>query len=130
MSIDSKNIPPNIIARMTDEQKMQFGLLATHDTGGGVPSGEEDKLQADIRCWLTANSVEFINPPMWKRSELPEHWPDFTFVHACKPFGIEAKTAKGKLSKGQVQKHVSMRANGWNVHVVRSFPEFLEVISG
>lgn len=121
-------LPPNILARMTDEQKMQFGLIATGEQGGGVPDGEEEGLQAEIRVWLMSNNIEFINPSMFKKSALPPGWPDFTFVHACKPFGIECKTAKGEVSKDQALRHVGMRANGWNVHVVRSFAEFLEVL--
>ena len=121
-------LPPNVLALMTDEQRLQLGLLAAPDHAGGVPSGEEDTLQADIRVWLLNNRIQFINPPMFQKSALPPGWPDFTFCFKGRPYAIECKTKTGRVEKGQALMHSRLLADGWNVAVVRSFAHFLEVI--
>lgn len=55
--------------------------------------------------------------------------PDFTILaDRGRVFFIEAKTKTGKLSIEQQGLHMMMRKLGHDVHVVRSFEQFLEVI--
>lgn len=128
MNLDPKSIPPHIIPLMSLEERRRYGLIPAQDTGGGVPEGEEDKLQRLIAGWLTVNGVRFINPPMHLKSTLPPGWPDFTFCIRGRPFAIECKTKAGKCTPEQLGMQRDLKANGWTVAVVRDFAGFLEVI--
>lgn len=83
-------------------------------------AGMERKLQSDIRNYLTLHGIEFINPPMNKRSSLPPGWCDFSLAYRGVPVAIEAKTEVGKLEPEQAALHPKLAKAGWRVIVARS----------
>ncbi len=82
----------------------------------------ERELQSDIANYLALHEIEFIRPPMNKRSALPSGWPDFTLAYQGVPLALEAKTPSGILSADQCSRHEALRRNGWRVFVVYGVP--------
>ena len=96
---------------------------------------KEARDEAELQKWcgqlLTQRGIEFINPPMRKRSQLPPGWPDFTFSYLGKSCAWECKTAEGKLSPDQEDRIKALRArpNFWAVEVITNLAQardFLE----
>jgi len=64
-----------------------------------------------------------------KASTLPVGCHDFTIFYKGQCFVIECKTRTGKLDKDQQTWAHLMAAQGWVVHIVRSYQQFLELIN-
>ena len=58
-------------------------------------------------------------------------WPDLLiFMPGGKPQLVELKSAKGKLSAGQVRKFAELKKAGYPVGIIRDFEEFEFMIKG
>jgi hypothetical protein len=114
-------IPANVLARMSpaDRPKGVAGMLPD-ELRKKFTAGQEDKLQQAISQYLRVNNIEFINPAMNKRSQLPIGWPDFTFAYRGRAIAVEAKTVCGSLSMEQKTLHPKLTANGWLVVMAHS----------
>jgi hypothetical protein len=56
--------------------------------------------------------------------------PDLLLIHAGQVFGLELKTATGKLSTAQIATQEAMRAAGCTVATVHSIDEAIRVLEG
>ena len=95
--------------------------------------GPESELAKKICRWLDTNGY----PYQYNRQTanaiglLTPGWPDFTIMApGGRAVWIELKAGKGRLSDEQKQLHLMAYQLGHDVHEVRSFKKFLEVING
>lgn len=88
---------------------------------------DEKSAQKDIANYLRMRGIEFICPPMNRKSILPEGWPDFTLAFEGKPMAFEVKVWGGKPRPEQLTRHDKMRQNGWAVYVVNSVADVVAI---
>lgn len=81
---------------------------------------EEGKLQSEINSYLRLHGLEYICPPMHKRSMLPSGWPDHTTAYRGIAIGIESKAFGEKPDPHQSKRHEAMMKAGWRVIVAYS----------
>lgn len=98
--------------------------------GDGVPL--EAPLHKAIMDWCDSQwpRWRYVHARMDKRSTTGNGVADFVIFGpypAC--FVVECKTRTGKLSEDQMCWIEEMRLLGWVVHVVRSFKEFLTLVT-
>ena len=75
---------------------------------------------------LTRRGISFLH--LSPRAREACGWPDLIFVNAGSPWGIELKTATGRLSKEQIEMQKRMEMNGWNVATIRSHEAFMATV--
>lgn len=122
------NLPSNIIDKMSAYDRKEYALAVGHPNAGKTRSEierdlelkAEKDLQAEIRQYLDLKEIVFVNPAMFKRSELPVGWPDFTFAFRGVPILWECKSAKGELRESQERIVTLLVGNGWRFQLIRS----------
>jgi hypothetical protein len=116
-------IPDNILKCMSADDRARLGKagVTADEAQRKYADGEEKELQKHVGQLLTQRGVTcFLNPPMHKRSQLPEGWPDFTFCWQGRACAVECKTEKGIVKQEQWETLDTMNLEGWRVAVVRS----------
>lgn len=129
MKIDSKVIPDHILRLMAPSDRphgvagaLKEEIAMSHDIKS------ERRLQADIANYLNLNNIAFYNPRSDKKSTVAAGLPDFALAIKGKPIAFECKTSAGKVHEHQAMVHEKMRANGWQVHIIRSLREAIKVV--
>jgi len=137
MKLAPDNIPQHIVDKMTSEERKSRGLFSSAErlalsrkSSHQADTRAERELQQDIAQYLRLRGIPFINPPMHKRSMLPDGWPDFTLAYRSVPIVIEVKNEAGVVSDEQSRMMDLLKAGGWVVRVVRSLPEVKELMDG
>ena len=131
MRLDSKAIPPHILAMMPKSDRKPLGKagLTRPEIDAKTESKNEIELQKQIYNLLVQYGVNWIgyqNPR--KKSQLPPGTPDFVFCYKRISIAIEVKTKTGKLSDDQKKMIPLMEKDGWLVHVVRSLAEVKSIL--
>lgn len=124
--INSKFIPQDILLRMRPEDRKATGQLTPQEITDKHAVKLERDLQRQCETYLTRHAIEYLH--ISHRAREKKGWPDLTFSVDGTPMAIELKTATGTLSDDQVRVLAAMRRNGWSVHVVRSYQEFVLVV--
>ena len=106
---------------------------ATKDAGreeapraGAANGTHEAALQTACEQWLRFHGIEYLH--LSYRAREKRGWCDLTFAVHGIPYGIELKTATGKVTQDQADCHARLRLNGWTVAVCRSLDEFRNVV--
>lgn len=119
-------LPNHLLERMSAQDREEISRAAGHPNAGLTANEARDKAmqrsekeaQREISQFLRISGIEFICPPMNKRSILPEGWPDATFARNGVPIALEVKVWGQKPRPEQNARHDAMRRNGWRVYVV------------
>lgn len=124
------------MTRWTQEQlddyrnRIHFGHLLP-PTEQESDHGPESKLQARIVAWCKEWGKPYLSFRQSRNAKgfLTPGWPDLTI---CLPSGrvlfIELKSAKGVVKAEQKAIHLQLMALGHEVHVIRSFKRFMEIV--
>lgn len=130
-SLDSTLLPQHLVNIMDKKDRAALGKKGrtTEEIDAKILFKRETEFQGQIRNLLNQNGIEFINPPMNKKSGLPIGWPDFTCCINGHAVGIEAKIPGEKPRPTQDLCHEKMKKNGWKIHVVTSLDQVREIIS-
>jgi hypothetical protein len=86
----------------------------------------ERKIQALCEGYLRQRDIWGLHLSPRAREKIG--CPDLLFSVRGVPVAVEIKTEHGKVTPDQARTHDDMRRNGWQVHVVRSVGEFVEVV--
>jgi len=129
-------LPEKILRCMSAEDRAEHAKAVGHPNAGKTSAElreaairkDEKSAQKDIANYLRLRGIEFINPPMNRKSILPEGWPDFTFVFDGMPMALEVKVWGAKPRPEQVTRHEKMRGNGWQVYVVNSVADVVAIL--
>ena len=121
-------VPENIARLMSEQDRKELGVQLSEEAKATGEASLERDLQKACESWLIRNNVAYLH--LSPRAREKAGWPDLTLVYQGVPHAIELKTATGKLSEAQERMLALMRTNGWIVHVVRSYAEFVEVVTG
>lgn len=122
------NLPNNVLEKMSPHDRKEYALAVGHPNAGKTRSEieqalalkAEKDLQAEIRQYLDLKEIVFINPAMFRKSQLPEGWPDFTFAFRGIPVLWECKSYSGKLRETQERIVTLLVGNGWRFRLIRS----------
>lgn len=125
------HLPQRIIDRLSEIDRRQYALHVGHPNAGRTSSDIEQKLAAraerelqdQIRQYLNQKGVPFICPAMFRKSQQPRGWPDFTFAFCGVPIIWECKSANGKLRGSQERIVAELVRNGWRFRLLRSLTE-------
>ena len=125
-------IPPeNILRHMSPEDRDRYGKAGiTKEQAERIyTDGQEKDLQRHCLQLLTQRGVRcVVNPPMHRRSQLPEGWPDLTFCWQGYACAVECKTLLGRLAEAQERCLDSLVEDGWRHAVVRNLREFQQFL--
>ena len=124
--INSKFIPQDILLRMRPEDRAATGQLTPQEITDKHEAKREKELQQQCETYLTRHAIEYLH--LSHRAREKKGWPDLTMAVNGTPLAIELKTATGRLSDDQTSVLAAMRRNGWSVHIVRSYQEFVRVV--
>lgn len=97
-------------------------------------SGSDDEREADLHrriiwwCDSQFPFVPYIHARTDKRSTIAVGAPDFAVFYKLQCLLIECKSVKGKMSVEQMAWTRRANEQGFAIHVVRSFREFLNLI--
>lgn len=124
-------LPQRVIDRMSERDRQEHAChvghpnagLTSSEIGQKLTAQAERELQDQIRQYLSQKEILFICPPMFKRSELPLGWPDFSFCHRGTPVLWECKSLTGKLRESQKRIVGQLVRNGWRFRPIRSLIE-------
>lgn len=128
-------LPEHILNKLSPKDREELSKAAGHQNAGrtaqecqqAYTDRAEKEIQKDISRLLAVSDIFPINPPMHRKSALPEGWPDFSFSYLPKgapngatgtPVALEVKKQGEKPRPEQNACHERMRRNGWHVHVV------------
>ena len=128
-------LPENILRCMSAEDRATHAKAVGHPNAGKTSAElreaaikkDEKSAQKDIANYLRMRGIEFICPPMNRKSILPEGWPDFTLALEGKAMAFEVKVWGGKPRPEQLTRHDKMRGNGWQVYVVNSVADVVAI---
>lgn len=126
MGLDATVIPDHLARLMSPEDRKSFGKggMTANEARDVQMARDEKEAQQAIRKYLGCHDIEFICPPMNKRSSLPVGWPDVSFAYLPKgrdcgvPLALEVKVWGRKPRPEQSAMHARLRANGWRVEVI------------
>jgi hypothetical protein len=92
-------------------------------------AGFEYERELEVLCenWLRQHDIYFIH--LSPRAREKAGIVDLIFCIDGKPFACELKSHTGKTTGPQRDAMTRMAANGWTVAVVRSWEQFISVIS-
>ncbi len=132
----SASLQVNIVMRWTETQlETYLAKQPMTDISGDIwqdaDEGPESKLQSKIKAWCKTWGRPILSFPRTPkvRRFLPPGWPDDCIVMpGSRVLWIEDKTKSGRPSPEQIHLHLVFRALGHEVHVVRSFKRFLEIV--
>ena len=119
-------LPEHILAKMSPRDRAEISRAAGSANAGRTAlecceikaNRREKEAQKEISQFLRISGIEFICPPMNRKSALPEGWPDFTFARNGVAMALEVKTNGNTARTSQKTRHDAMRANGWQVWIV------------
>jgi VRR-NUC domain. len=91
----------------------------------------ESSLSKRIRLWakVSGHPCQVLRQSKRAKGLLEPGWPDVTLVMKKRILFLELKTNKGRLSEAQKQIKLQMMALGAEYYVVRSFIQFLEIVT-
>lgn len=116
-------------AMIAPEHRKELGILTAQEAEIKNETQAERDLQNSIRQYLNQREIDYINPPMNKKSTLPLGWPDFTLVFKGVPLTFECKVQGRKQSIEQNNRERSMLRNGWRYIVITSLADLKSVFT-
>ena len=115
-------IPEQIARCMRPEDRQALGVETFEEADARGQAKVEAELQRACEAWLMRNDIAYLH--LSPRAREKRGWPDLTFTYRGVPFGIQLKTATGKLTAEQISTLAQADRNGWTTAVCRSFREF------
>jgi hypothetical protein len=122
-------LPDRMLKLMSAADRKAIGQTTAAEALAIAEAKSERELQEQIASILRHREVVYIRPAMFRRSQLPVGWPDFTFCHKSRAIGLECKSKIGEPTHEQLEMHAHMEANGWEVHIVRSLAKVIEIFN-
>lgn len=116
------------LARLADRK-----LDNDTDAANKPDFGSESELQRKINKWARDNGFPILSLRQTRQARglLSPGWPDITLLlPGGRVVFIELKAGKGRLSDEQKALHAQARYLGHEIHEVRSFKRFLEIVGG
>lgn len=132
----SEVLPDNILRCMSPEDRASHAKAVGHPNAGKTAEEirqdamkkDERTAQKEIAEYLRMRGLQFINPPMNRKSSLPEGWPDFTLAFRGNALAFEVKVWGAKPRPEQVNRHDKMRDDGWLVYVVNGVADVVAIL--
>lgn len=119
---------------ITPYQFQEMALRVTPKVKHTVPedaTNNESELHSAIMEWIKKQHPlpAYTHARMDRKSRMTLGAPDFILLFRGRVLLIECKTKTGKRSSDQLAWALLAELNGFSVHEVRSFSQFLEVIN-
>jgi uncharacterized protein (DUF58 family) len=126
--MSTRILPDHVLRLMSPADRQVLGQKTAAETLAIADAKSEKELQEQIASMLRRRDVPFIRPAMFKKSELPPCWPDVSFAYRGVQIGWECKTIVGKLNAQQSKMHDQLRRCGWQISVIRTLQEAVEIL--
>jgi hypothetical protein len=124
-------LPDRILTKMSAADRKKLGKAGVTASEGAAKCDhrEEIAIHNQIKAFLHRNYIRYLYASPNKRSTLPVGYPDFTiFGSHFRVVFIEVKTAKGKLTKEQLDWQIHLITRGHFHYVVGSYLEAIDLI--
>ena len=91
----------------------------------------EGDLDSQIYAWVREQVPQpaVIHSPPGRRTTTTPGTPDWVLFYKGRVLAIELKDREGKVSYDQTIWHHLAEVNGYTVHIVRCYREFLEIVN-
>lgn len=106
------------LSRIADPQeRKRMGVAGlTRDEAIDKSTFQAEKAEhAIVLNWCLLNGIECIHAPMHKKSDLPEGWPDLTFLYGDRFLLVEIKINGRKFNEAQKVCHARLANKGIKV---------------
>lgn len=113
----------HIAKLLTPAERKRERVVTASEARDRAAIRDEKTIQQQIATDLRRRGIEFINPPMHKRSMLPSGWPDFTLAINGAAVAWECKVWGEKPDAHQLERHAAMSRNGWRVRTIYSLAD-------
>lgn len=115
-------IPTNVLRLMPPEERARLGKAGVlpEEALANAEIRLERDLQIRLRALLGLRGIAYQQSRMDKKTTGTVGWPDFTFAVNGRPVAWECKLPGKDLDEDQVRVIEQMKANGWDVRVIRS----------
>jgi hypothetical protein len=113
-------LPDRFLRLMSASDRAAIKQRTAEETAMRAEAKDERTLQEQICCLLRRGEIPYIRPAMFKKSTLPQGWPDFTFAYHGFPIAWECKIGRNKQTKEQADLQKLLEWNGWQYAVVKS----------
>lgn len=121
-------LPNNVLRRMSPVARKALNLQTSEEASAKFVARNERELQTQIGNLLRLRKIWFTQSRCDRKTSNVIGTPDFLFACHGQAVALEVKFEKGKLSPEQETTHAKMRANGWDVYIVRSVAEVKELL--
>jgi hypothetical protein len=122
-------LPDHFLEKIADpKDRRALGLKTTEETRKELIEQSERELHEQLFALLGRNEVVYIHAPMFRRSQLPPGWPDFSFVYRGVALAWECKVGGEEPNDEQRKMHVRLTANGWKVDVIESLEQAQNIL--
>jgi len=129
--VATTHLPQRIIDLLSERDRQEYALhighpnavLTTAEIREKLTGQAERELQGQIRQYLNQKGVHFICPAMFRKSQLPPGWPDFTFAFYGVSILWECKSLTGELRESQEQIVGQLVRNGWRFRLIRDLEQ-------
>jgi hypothetical protein len=117
----------NEMVTRLESNKLRAGNV-TAQIPGDAAEREIEELHYPILQWCKDQGAAYIRARSDMMSTIQRGAPDFTIFHQGRVFLIECKSRTGKLKPEQIGWAMMAERNKFQVHVVRSMAEFMEIV--
>ncbi len=130
MTLTELDAAPDVFRDKIDAKDRQaLGIKTKAQRIEEIERTSERELQADIRQELNRRDIPFVNPPMFKKSELQPGAPDFQFTYgAGHSVAFECKVGTNQQSPAQHKMEARLRRCGVKYFVITSMHEVLTIL--
>ena len=113
---------------MDAKTRTSLKLLTLTERAAKIDGQAEKELQRLCEQALNSRGIVYLHLSPMAREKIG--WPDLVFCVCGKPYAVELKTLKGKLTVDQSRMMIRMEGNGWHTHIIRSYDAFRELLDG
>ena len=122
-------INQRLVELMDPKDREELGQKTIAESLEEHEARSEKELHGLISALLRRNGILYVHAAMFKKSELPIGYPDFSFVCHGVPMAWELKVRNYWLSKEQEEVRSRMLENGWKYSVIRTLAQAQEELS-
>lgn len=123
-------LPSHFLEKIDPADRMAMGKagLTPADVQSKADRKAERELRAQCLGFCSRHEILVGTADDSRKSTYTKGWSDFTIILPGRTLFIELKTATGKLSAEQLDFMEALRINFHFHYVVRSYPEFLNIM--
>lgn len=120
---------PDFQDKIAPADRKALGIKTRAERASKIERTSERELQADIRTELKRRDIPFVNPPMFKKSELATGSPDFQFTYGAISVAFECKVGTNQQSQAQHEMEARLIRCGVRYFVITAISQVRSILT-